>query len=390
MKKKLIIILLAILGLIAARFAISFLMQLNMARAMKSNAVPPVTVGEIENGLVQIKITAPARVVSQYRVDVVARINGYLTKSYFKEGDYAKKGQVLFEIEPEQWLYEMQEAKANVEAIRAKLIYAQKQLERTEILLKKDYVSKASYDEILANRDSLKNELALNEAKYRDAKRNYGYTHIKAPVSGRVGMIETTVGNYVSGSKLTTIYSDDPIYVTFPVSAKTFAYILKIDNGDTKAQRKVELYLSNGERYELDGVQDYYDNSVDESAGTLTMRATFKNPNGKLINGDYGTVTMYTNNKIEAPMVPMTAVLENPQGKYVYKIGDDSIPKMAYIEIQGQEGNNYVVESGLQAGDRIITGGLQKVIADKPVRVVNSAELAQIESEENQDKKKKD
>ena len=383
MKKKLIIIISIILGLIAIRYAITFFMQINMAKSMKNATVPPVSVSEIQEDSVQEKVPSPARIVSQYRVDVIARINGYLTKSYFKEGDYAQKGQVLFEIEPEQWLYAMQEAKANVDATRAKLLYAEKQLKRTEALVQKDYVSKASYDEMLSNRDDLKSQLALYEAKYKDAQRNYSYTRVKAPVSGRVGMIETTVGNYVSGSKLTTIYSDNPIYVTFPLTIKTYSHILKVDNGDTKTPRRVELYLSNGDKYEFDGVQDYFDNSVDTASGSITMRATFKNPDGKLINGDYGSIYIYTNNKIKAPVVPMTAVMENPQGKYVYKLDENNIPRMKYIQVQGQDGSNYIVESGLEVGEKIITGGLQKVTPDKPVRIVNAEELAKIELEEN-------
>ena len=389
MKKKLIIALLVILGLIAGRYALSFVMQMSAAKSMKEMAMPPVTIGEIKNDSVQVVIPSPARVVSQYRVDVVARINGYLTKSYFKEGDFVKKGQVLFEIEPQQWLYEMEQAKANVDATRAKLIYADKQLQRTAVLLQKDYVSKANYDEMLANRDNLRSQLSMYQAKYKDAQRNYSYTHVKAPVSGRVGMIETTVGNYVSGSKITTIYSDDPIYVTFPLSAKTFSYITKVDKGQMNLPRKVELFLSNGDKYEYDGVQDYYGNSIDEASGSLTVRATFKNPDGKLINGDYGSILIYTVNKIDAPVVPQTAVMENPQGKYVYKLKDNNLPIINYIQTQGQDGTNYIVESGLNAGDKIITGGIQKVIPNKPVRIVDETELAQIESEEKEDKKDK-
>jgi membrane fusion protein (multidrug efflux system) len=383
MKKKLFIILAVVIALIAIRYSISFIMQLNMAKSMKASALPPVVVDEIKGDSVQVKIPSSARIVSQYRVDVIARINGYLTKSYFKEGDFARKGEVLFEIEPEQWLYEMQQAKANVEATRAKLIYAEKQLKRTQTLLQKDYVSKASYDEMLANRDTLKNELALYQARYSDAQRNYSYTRVKAPVSGRVGMIETTVGNYVQGSKLTTIYSDNPIYVTFPLTMKTYSYILKVDNGDTKTPRKVELILSNGDKYEYDCVQDYYDNSVDVSSGSLMMRATCQNPKGKLINGDYGAIYIYTNNKIDAPVVPQTAVLENPQGKYVYKMDENNIPKLVYIKTQGQDGSNYIIESGLEIGDKIVTGGLQKVVPNKPVRIVDKEELAKLEAEEN-------
>ena len=109
MKKKIIIILSVTLLLIFVRYVISYAMQFAAAKAMKASALPAVTVGEITTSSVQVKIPSPARIVSKYRVDIVARINGYLTKSYFKEGDFAKEGQLLFEIEPQQWLYEMQQ-----------------------------------------------------------------------------------------------------------------------------------------------------------------------------------------------------------------------------------------------------------------------------------------
>ena len=149
-------------------------------------------------------------------------------------------------------------------------------------------------------------------------------------------------------------------------------------------------YSCQGQKYEYDGEQDYYNNSVDQSSGSLTMRATFPNPDGKLINGDYGSVFIYTNNKIEAPVVPQTAVLENPQGKYVYKLNEKDLPQIVYIQTQGQDNGRYIVDSGIEVGDRIIVGGLQKVIPNKPVRIVNSAELIEIEANEKLNKEKKD
>ena len=388
MKKNIIILVSVILGLILLRYGFSAIMQFKMAQSMSKMTAPPVTVEEVKTDSVRVKVPSPARVLSEHRVDVVARVSGFLTKSYFKEGDYDHKGQDLFEIEPEQWLYELQQAKASVEDTRAKLIYAEKQLKRTEILVKKDYVSKASYDQLLSERDALKSQLALYRAKLSDAQRNYGYTRVKAPVSGRVGMIETTVGNFVnvSGEKLTTIFSSEPMYVTFPLSAKTYAYFLKVDKNNLKTPRKVELYLSNGDKYEYDGVQDFQDNAIDQSSGSIILRATFKNPDGKLINGDYGSVFIFSNDTIDSPIVPQTAVLENPQGKYVYKVVDN-IAKMTFIETGGQSGSNWIVSKGLNAGDKIITGGLQKVTANQPVKVVTKEELAQSENEQKDDKK---
>lgn len=369
MKKNIIIVAAVVLILIAARFIFSAYGQIMQHIKLKNAAVPIVSVGEIQEAKVLRQIEAPGRIMSKYRVDILARIQGYLTKSYFKEGDKVKKGQVLFEIEPQEWLYDLQKATANVQNTKAQLIYADKQAKRGAILVKKDYIAKAEYDQLVSSRDALRGQLAMYQAEVRDAARNYSYTRVKAPVDGQVGMITVTVGNYVNESvgTLTTIYSTDPIYVTFPIDSKEYLKLTEIDNGDKK--RKVDLFFPTGEKYELSGTQDFHDNSVDQTTGTITMRATFPNPKGRLINGEYVKIYVYSNKEVTVPIAPQTAVMENPQGKYVYTIDKDNNAKLKFIKTSGQYKNNWIIEDGLKKGDKIITGGLQKVIPDQPVRI---------------------
>lgn len=381
MKKNIIIILAVVLAAIAIRFIFSSYGQIMQGIIMKKSAIPTVGLGEIQEAEIIKQIEAPGRILSKYRVEVLARIDGYLTKSYFKEGDFVKKGQVLFQIEPQQWLYAVQKAKAGIANTKAQLTYAEKQLKRSAILVKKDYISKAAYDEVLSNRDALRGQLAMYQAELRDAQRNYSYTSIKAPVDGQVGMITVTVGNYVnpSAGALTTIYSTNPIYVTFPLDSKEYLKLTEIDN--VNAKRKVELFFPTGEKYELSGVQDFHDNKVDETTGTITMRATFPNSQGKLINGEYVKIFVYSNKPVKVPIVPQTAVLENPQGKYVYKLNSKNIPEIVTIKTAGQYKNNWIVEEGLKKGDKIITTGLQKVIPDSPVKVVDEETFKEGKSE---------
>lgn len=370
MKKNIIIITAVILIAIGIRFIFSIYGQIMQGIMMKKSSTPVVTLGEVQEADVLKQIEAPGRIVSKYRVDVLARIDGYLTKSYFKEGDFVKKGQTLFQIEPQEWLYNVQKAQASVKNTKAQLIYAEKQLKRGAILVKKDYIAKAEYDQLVSSRDALRGQLAMYQAELRDAQRNYSYTKIKAPVDGQVGMITVTVGNYVNESvgALTTIFSTDPIYVTFPIDSKEYLKLTEIDKVDTK--RKVDLIFPTGEKYNYDGIQDFHDNSVDESTGTITMRATFPNPKGRLINGEYVRTCVYSTNTQKVPIVPQTAVMENPQGKYVYTL-KGNIPELTTIKTAGQYKNNWIVESGLKKGDKIVTGGLQKVIPDVPVKVVD-------------------
>lgn len=374
MKKNVIIVFAVVLIAIFLRFVFSAYGQFMQRSMMKKTTAPTVTVEAVKEADVLKQIEAPGRILSKHRVDVVARIAGYLTKSYFKEGDYVKKGQILFQIEPQEYLYSVQKVTANIANTKAQLTYAEKQLKRAAVLVKKDYIAKAQYDELLSSRDALRGQLSMYQAELRDAQRNYGYTRVKAPVDGQVGMITVTVGNFVNESvgTLTTIFSTNPIYVTFPIDSKEYLKLIEIDAVDT--QRRVDLFFPTGEKYELSGIQDFHDNSVDQTTGTITMRATFPNPKGKLINGEYVKAIIYSNKTVRVPIVDQTAVLENPQGKYVYKM-DGNIPRIAYIKTAGQYKNSWIVESGIDIGDKIVTGGLQKVIPEQPVKIVTEAEL---------------
>lgn len=382
MKKNIIIISAVVLLAIVARYIFSAYGQFMQGMMMKKGATPIVTLGEIQEAKVIKQIDAPGRIVSQYRVNVLARIEGYLTKSYFQEGDHVKKGQTLFQIEPQQWQYDVQKAQANAANTKAQLVYAEKQLKRGAILVKKDYIAKSEYDNLVSSRDALRSQLAMYQATIRDAQRNLGYTKVKSPVDGQVGIISVTVGNYVNQSTgvLTTINSTSPIYVTFPIDSKEFMQLSASDSVD--ARRKVELIFPTGEKYKLTGIQDFHDNNVDPTTGTITMRATFPNPEGKLINGEFAKIKMYSSKPVNVPIVPQTAVMQNPQGQYVYTL-KDNIPQITMIKTAGQYKDNWIVQSGLKKGDKIIVSGLQKVIPDQPVKIVDSIQNATVKKHNN-------
>ncbi len=389
MKKNIIIILAVLLGAIVARYSVTVFNNIKSGKALRNKPAPQVVVEEIQDRSIIRTYDAPGRVVSKYRVDVLARISGYLTKSYFKEGDFVKAGQTLFQIEPTEFVNSSKVASANVANLKAQLAYAEKQLKRSEELVKNDYIAKSQYDQMLSQRDSLRAQVASAEASYNDSQRIMGYTMVKSPVDGRVGIINVTVGNYVTPSSgaLTTINSTNPIYVTFPLDSNDYA-ILANSDAEANSNRKTELYLSNGEKYKYDGVQDFQDNKVDQSTGTITMRATFQNPNNALIQGEFLTVKLYANKPSNIPVVPQTAVQENQAGKFVYKMDEDNLPQLVYIKTKGQSGNDWIVEEGLKKGDRIVTDGLQKVVPGKPVTIVSKEEMEKIKSKEITDNTK--
>lgn len=382
--KKVIIITLSIFVLAVLFRYTSYVFEgMQADKQRKMAKAPGVEVQTVESRDVIKKFEAPGRIMSVSRIDVVARVNGYLTKSYFKEGDIVKKGQVLFEIEPQEYEYAVSKAKANLDNSTAQLKFYEKQLIRAKELVKKDYIAKSKYDETLAQRDSYKAQVDLNTSAYQDALRNLSYTKVKAPVDGQVGMLKITIGNYVTpqSGALTTINSVNPIYVSFPMDTKNYAELLRIDK-TAYVNRTVELYFPSGKKYELNGVQNFHDNSVDPTTGAIMMRATFDNPDGLLINGNYTTVYIYSKEKENVPVVPLSAVMENPQYKYVYKLDEKGLPQIQKVETYGQDGQDWIIKNGIEKGDKVVVTGVQYVIPGSPIRIMTEEELKQVKSKD--------
>lgn len=371
MRKRITIIICIIFGLILLRYLYT-MYNTHMSKVkMQKFAMPEIVVEKVGSKEIIKSFESPARVVAKYQVNVEARIDGYLLRSYFKEGDFVKAGQILFEIEPQEYQYALQQAQANMKSAKAMQTYYDKQSARAKQLVEKDYIAKADYDNAVAQRDSYRAQTAYAEMAYKDAMRNLSYTKVKAPVSGRVGIITVTVGNYVTlnSGALTTIYSTRPMYVTFPLEMEQYSTLSKID-GSNNVNRKVEYIFSSGDKYVKSGIQDFHDNKVDESTGTIKMRATFTNEDDALISGDFGRIIIYSNNMASVPVIPTKAIQENQEGKYVYKLLENNIPKLVYIKTVNQDGDKTLILSGLEVGDKVITSGLQKVVPGMEVKIV--------------------
>lgn len=390
MKKKILLVLIIAIAAVALRFLWSSVGSLMKQKARTTIVPPNVVVEDIKEDSVIRNFEAPGRVVSKYQVSIMARISGYLQKSFFKEGDYVKAGETLFLIEPAEYQNASNVAGANIQNIKAQLDYANKQLIRAEELVKQDYIAKSKYDEILASRNALQAQLKAAQSTYNDTNRNLSYTSVKAPVDGRIGIIDVTVGNYVSPSSgsLTTINSTNPIYVTFPLSSDDYTEISTIDS-KANEKRRVELFFQNGEKYNLEGVQDFLDNKVDQSTGTVTMRATFQNPDNRLLHGEFVNVKVYANNPVKVPVVPVVAVQENQEGKYVYKLDEKNLPVLTYIKVQGQTGENWIVKDGLKKGDKVIVEGILKVTPGNPVNIVSKEKMDSLKKKLHLDLNKK-
>ena len=306
------------------------------------------------------------RIEAKYSVDVVARINGWLQKRYFKEGAFVKKGQTLFLIQPNEYAIAVQQAQAAVNQSQAALVNSEKELVRARELVKNDFVSKSYYDNALATRDQNKAALDVNRANLAAAKLNLSYTKIVSPVDGKVGKILITEGNLVNpqSGALTKIVSTSPIYAYFTIKSEDYVKYMKntADAGkDALSGMDVAIKLSDGSEYKEKGKLEFVNNEVDPTAGTISLRATFVNKDNVLVPGDFVNVTATSKKPVSVVLVPQVAVSDSTSGTYVWVIDENKQAQQRFVKIDKQEGDSWVVLEGLKPNEMVIKSGFQRL-----------------------------
>lgn len=359
------------------------------AEAMKRPQI--VQVAEVRVEDIYQKTESVGRIEAKYSVDVVARINGWLQKRYFKEGDYVKKGQTLFLIQPNEYAIAVQQAQASVNQNHAALVNAEKELVRARELVKNDFVSKSYYDQALATRDQNKAALEAARAALANAKLNLSYTKITSPVDGKIGKILITEGNLVnsqSGS-LAKIVSTSPIYGIFTLKSEDYLKFKKGDKSDQDfSNMNVKIKLSDGSEYNENGKLEFVNNEVDPTAGTITLRATFQNKDNLLVPGDFINVTATSKEPRHVVLVPQVAVSDSTEGFYVWIIDKDGLAQQRKIKIGDAINTDWEVLEGLSEGEKVISTGVQKLRPGSPVKV-EEAPAKDAQKQENNQKDNK-
>ncbi len=307
------------------------------------------------------------RIEANLSVDIVARVNGWLQKRYFNEGDIVKKGQRLFLIEPDEYALAARNARATVNENSATYNNSQIELERAEELLKEDLVSRKYYDNALTERN--RNRAALDGAiaEMQKANLNLSYTSITSPMDGRIGRANVSVGNYVTPGSgvIAQIYSTNPMKVIFPMKSGDFIEMKKYfkDNEQDANEHLISvlLGLADGSEYESEGKIEFVDNKIDESTGSVTLRAIFENPDELLVPGDYVNVKIRVNKPIPVTMIPQSATKTDiGTGYYVWTVKDGKAVKKDIVVNNNYE-NNWIVESGLDKDDEVVMNGIQNI-----------------------------
>ncbi len=350
---------------------------------------PEVTLMTVETKSIPVTFEYVGQALGSKEVEVRARVGGILEKRYFKEGAPVKAGQPLFLIDPKPYEAQVASAEADVARAQAQLSQAQREAARLKPLVEKRAVGQKEYDDAVSQSELAAAAVKAAEAQLRTARLNLGYTRVTAPISGMSSRATKSEGSLVtvgSDSLLTTISQTDPIWIQFNVSENEK---LKIDRAvaDKKLTwpkdeaMAVAVKLADGSTLPRKGHINFNDTRINTATGTYETRAEMDNADNALKSGQFVRVTLNGPTRVNAVAIPQAAVLDGPQGKFVYVAGKDkdgkdvAMPRPVALGewVSGDGSNLWIVESGLQAGDQIIVDGVAKVMMPgQPIRIAGA------------------
>ena len=370
------------------QFGVSLLMLASLTacgdKAASTGASPPppeVAIITVAPAPLALTTELPGRVEASRVAQVRARAAGIVLKRVFREGSDVKAGAVLFEIDSAAFVSAVRSSEAAVAKAEANLAQAELKVQRYAPLVKTNAISKQEYDDALTAQKQVSADLASAKAIRKTARLNLSYATVTAPISGRIGRAQVTEGALVGqgeATPLATVQQIDTVYVNLTQSS---ADVLRLRDALTtgklqragKDQAKVTLITEDGKAYPQPGRLLFSDMSVDESSGAILLRAEFPNPDRTLLPGMYVRARLEQAIDTQAITVPQQAVQRSPQGATVLVVDNDGKVVVRSVKTNGAQNNAWRISDGLQAGERVVVEGFQKV---KPGAVVKTVQWA--------------
>jgi membrane fusion protein (multidrug efflux system) len=353
-----------------------------VAPSLAQTTVPVVSVMPVPMSDASPSTEFNGRVEAKNGVDIRARVDGFLEKRLFNEGQFVNDGQHLFSIERTTLEIALAAAQARLGGAKATLQDTEGRLERNQRLRQTDAVAQATLEEVTAARDNARAAEQLAQTDVRQAELNLGYTIIKAPIAGRIGRANFSIGSLIgpSSTALARVVQTDPIRVVFSVSDRA---ILQLRAGamdqspEELAKRFIPtLRMPSGEDYAETGVIEFVGNEFDPRTGTLPVWAQFPNTKSLLVPGQFLTVIVRTANIAKRPVVPVNVVEQDRDGRYVLLVDDADKVAIQRIQVGNQIGQNWIVDSGLKGGERLIVDGMTNARPGSVVRSIPSSAWA--------------
>jgi membrane fusion protein, multidrug efflux system len=326
-----------------------------------------VSVVTVQTGEVSLTTTLPGRTAAFRVAEIRPQVSGLILERLFKEGSDVKAGQVLYRIDPAPFRAVLDTAKAALSRAEANLPPIRSRAERYKELLTDKAVSQQDYDDTVAALKQIEAEIVSWKAQVKTASINLGYTSVMAPISGRIGRSNVTVGAIVTAYQpvaLATIQQIDPIYVDVPQSTTDLLRLKRrlqkgLLNQQGKEQNKVKLILEDDSAYPQEGVLQFSDITVDQTTGSVTLRALFANPDGMLLPGMFVQAMIKEGVNEQAILIPQQGVSRDPKGNpFALVVDGESKAGFRPLTIDRAIGDKWLVAAGLAPGDRVIVEGL--------------------------------
>ncbi len=348
--------------------------------AVKTTMEPEVGVVTLVPSSVNIKSELPGRALAFEIAEIRPQVGGIIIKRNFVEGDKVSKGESLYQIDPAPLQARLDSAKGALAKAQATANNVRLTLNRQSALIKSNYVSRQDYDTTLSQLNEAQANVAVAKADLEQATINLRYANVTSPIDGISGKSSVTVGALVTANQensLVTVQRLDPIYVDLTQSVQDFLRLKEEKANGKIAQQQgkipVELMLENGKPYRHTGTLEFSDPAVDETTGSVTLRAVFPNPEGEILPGMYVTALLDEGSQQNVLMVPQQGITHNEQGKATALILDqENVVQLREINAVKAVGNQWLVTAGLRPGDRVIVSGLQRIRPGSKARVLPS------------------
>ncbi|MGC6094804.1 efflux RND transporter periplasmic adaptor subunit [Citrobacter portucalensis] len=348
--------------------------------AVKTAMEPEVGVVTLAPSSVNIKSELPGRALAFEIAEIRPQVGGIIIKRNFVEGDKVSKGESLYQIDPAPLQARLDSAKGALAKAQATANNVRLTLNRQSALIKSNYVSRQDYDTTRSQLNEAQANVAVAKADLEQATINLRYANVTSPIDGISGKSSVTVGALVTANQenaLVTVQRLDPIYVDLTQSVQDFLRLKEEKANGQIAQQQgkipVELMLENGKPYRHTGTLEFSDPAVDETTGSVTLRAVFPNPEGEILPGMYVTALLDEGSQQNVLMVPQQGITHNEQGKATALILDlENVVQLREINAVKAVGNQWLVTAGLRPGDRVIVSGLQRIRPGIKARVLPS------------------
>ena len=342
--------------------------------AQEGTPPPAVTVVEVQASDVTPSMSFTGRIEAVDKVELIARVDGFLEAMPFTEGSIVEAGDLLFAIEKAPYEARLGEVDADIAAARAELTLAQLEVDRQTTLVARQAAAQAVLDQATAFAGKAEAELLRAQSSRARADLDLSYTDIEAPFTGRIGRAAVSVGDFLSpqSGTLATLVSQDPMYVTFPITQRELLTVRRqaTEAGFDETAISVKIRLADGTVYDKVGTLNFVDVQVDPRTDTVAVRAQVPNPDGTLIDQQLVTALVEIARPEQALLVPQQATLVDQGGRFVLVVGDDNTVEQRPITVGRTVGGSFIVTDGLAQGERVVTDGIQRV---RPGMVVDPA-----------------